>query len=158
MGETKRPLAGLKVIDFGQYIAGPAVAMILADQGAEVTRVEAPGGPFWDSPANAILNRGKRSIRLDLKDAAERDIARRLVAGADVLVENFRPGVMARLGLDPEAATAANPRLVYLSLPGFSSRDEERAGLQAFDGSFADRCHVDAPNMVPCCSASFRCR
>ena len=68
MGAGKGPLAGLKVVDFGQYIAGPAVAMILADQGAEVIRVEAPGGPFWDTPANAILNRGKRSIRLDLKD------------------------------------------------------------------------------------------
>ena len=57
MGEAKRPLAGIRVIDFGQYIAGPAVAMILADQGADVIRVEAPGGPVWDSPANAILNR-----------------------------------------------------------------------------------------------------
>jgi len=137
MGEAKRPLAGLKVIDFGQYIAGPAVAMILADQGAEVIRVEAPGGPFWDSPANAILNRGKRSIRLDLKDESELEIARRLAAGADVLVENFRPGVMDRLGLGAEAMTEANPRLVYLSLPGFSSRDAERAGLQAFEGIVA---------------------
>jgi hypothetical protein len=134
MGEGERPLSGLRVIDFGQYIAGPAVAMILADQGADVIRVEAPGGPFWDSPANAILNRGKRSIRLDLKDESEREVARRLVAGADVLVENFRPGVMARLSLGADAMTEANPRLVYLSLPGFSSRDQERVGLQAFEG------------------------
>jgi crotonobetainyl-CoA:carnitine CoA-transferase CaiB-like acyl-CoA transferase len=137
MGEGERPLSGLRVIDFGQYIAGPAVAMILADQGADVIRVEAPGGPFWDSPANAILNRGKRSIRLDLKDESEREVARRLVAGADVLVENFRPGVMARLSLGADAMTEANPRLVYLSLPGFSSRDQERVGLQAFEGIVA---------------------
>jgi crotonobetainyl-CoA:carnitine CoA-transferase CaiB-like acyl-CoA transferase len=137
MGEGERPLSGLRVIDFGQYIAGPAVAMILADQGADVIRVEAPGGPVWDSPANAILNRGKRSIRLDLKRDEEWEIARRLVAGADVVVENFRPGVMARLGLGAEAMTEANPRLVYLSLPGFSSRDQERAGLQAFEGIVA---------------------
>jgi len=137
MGEPLGPLAGLRVIDFGQYIAGPAVAMVLADQGAEVIRVEAPDGPFWDSPANAILNRGKRSIRLDLKRDEEREIARDLVAGADVVVENFRPGVMDRLGLGAAAMTGSNPRLVYLSLPGFSSRDEERAGLQAFEGIVA---------------------
>jgi crotonobetainyl-CoA:carnitine CoA-transferase CaiB-like acyl-CoA transferase len=65
------PLAGTRVLDFGQYIAGPAAAMMLADQGAEVIRVDAPGGPRWRSPANAVLNRGKSSIVLDLKRPAD---------------------------------------------------------------------------------------
>ena len=135
--EGRGPLGGTRVIDFGQYIAGPAVAMMLADQGAEVIRVEPPGGPVWKTPANAILNRGKASIVLDLKDAGDAETARRLVGSADVVVENFRPGVMDRLGLGAEAMTGLSPRLVYLSLPGFSSRDEERAGLQAWEAVVA---------------------
>ena len=99
---TSAPLAGLRVVDFGQYIAGPAVAMLLADQGARVLRVDPPEGPRWDQPANAILNRGKASIALNLKLAPDRAIARRLVDSADVVVENFRPGVMQRLGLGRE--------------------------------------------------------
>jgi crotonobetainyl-CoA:carnitine CoA-transferase CaiB-like acyl-CoA transferase len=79
-----RPLGGLRVIDFGQYIAGPAAAMLLADHGARVIRVDPPGGPRWDQPANAVLNRGKGSIALDLKRPADHAIARRLVDSADV--------------------------------------------------------------------------
>jgi crotonobetainyl-CoA:carnitine CoA-transferase CaiB-like acyl-CoA transferase len=131
------PLTGVRVVDFGQYVAGPAVAMMLADQGAEVIRVDPPGGPMWDSPANAVLNRGKLSIVLDLKTEGDRAIALRLAASADVLVENFRPAVMARLGLGAEAVTALNPRLVYLSLPGFSAGDGERTHLQAWEGVIA---------------------
>src|SRR5687767_4993136 len=116
-------LDGIRVIDFGQYIAGPLAAMLLADQGADVIRVDPPGGPRYDTPANATWNRGKRSIVLDLKDTANRDTARRLIESADVVVENFRPGVMDRLGLGPQAMTAANPRLIYCSLPGFASDD-----------------------------------
>ena len=86
------PLVGTRVLDFGQYLAGPLVGMMLADQGAEVIRIDPPGGPRWKSPANAVLNRGKASLVLDLKDSADRATARRLVASADVLVENFRPG------------------------------------------------------------------
>jgi crotonobetainyl-CoA:carnitine CoA-transferase CaiB-like acyl-CoA transferase len=126
-------LDGIRVIDFGQYIAGPLATMLLADQGADVIRVDPPGGPRWDTPANATWNRGKRSIILDLKDPADRDTARRLVETADVLVENFRPGVMDRLGLGPAAMTAANPRLVYCSLPGFAS-DDPRARVAAWEG------------------------
>lgn len=107
------PLAGIRVIDFGQYIAGPAVGMILADQGAEVVRVDPPGGPRWHTPANAILNRGKQSIVLDLKHGEDNEIAQRLIATADVVVENFRPGVMARLGLGAEDMTGRYPGLVY---------------------------------------------
>jgi crotonobetainyl-CoA:carnitine CoA-transferase CaiB-like acyl-CoA transferase len=128
------PLAGIRVVDFGQYLAGPAVGMLLADQGARVVRVDPPEGPRWDRPANAILNRGKASIALDLKDPADQVIARRLVEAADVVVENFRPGVMRRLGLGREEMTDADPRLVYLSLPGFSEDDHERSGVPAWEG------------------------
>ena len=136
-GQGARPLAGLRVIDFGQFIAGPAVAMMLGDQGAEVIRVDPPGGPFWQSPTNAVLNRGKKSIVLDLKCDDDRAVARRLVASADVVVENFRPGVMARLGLAIDQMRARNPRLIVLSLPGFSAHDPERASLQAWEGVVA---------------------
>ncbi|MDP2328623.1 MAG: CoA transferase, partial [Dehalococcoidia bacterium] len=104
-------LAGVRVIDFGQYIAGPLAAQLLADQGAEVIRVDPPGGPRWDHPANAAYLRGRQSIVLDLKQPADLASARGLVTSADVLIENFRPGVMARLGLGADAMTEANPRL-----------------------------------------------
>ena len=92
-------LDSIRVIDFGQYLAGPLAALLLADQGAEVIRVDPPGGPRWRHPANAVLQRGKRSIVLDLKSPNDLAIARNLVASADVVIENFRPGVMDRLGL-----------------------------------------------------------
>lgn len=128
------PLAGLRVIDFGQYVAGPAVAMIFADLGAEVVRIDPPGGPLWDSPATAALNRGKKSITLDLKNDADNQTALALIRTADVLVENFRPGVMKRLGLGAEALRNIHPQLVYLSLPGFSAADQLRAGLPGWEG------------------------
>src|SRR5215207_3523055 len=126
-------LDGVRVIDFGQYVAGPLAAMLLADQGADVVRVDPPGGPRFDTPANAVWNRGKRSIVLDLARDEDRATARRLVEMADVVVENFRPGVMERLGLSAEALCAADPRLIYLSLPGFAS-DDPRAGMAAWEG------------------------
>ncbi len=129
-------LAGVRVIDFGQYIAGPLAAQLLGDQGAEVIRIDPPGGPLWDTPANATWNRGKRSIVLDLKTDDGRGAARALIASADVVVENFRPGVMDRLGLGAVAMTEANPRLIYCSLPGFAS-DDPRAGMPAWEGIVA---------------------
>src|SRR5829696_573367 len=126
-------LDGVRVIDFGQYVAGPLAAMLLADQGADVIRVDPPGGPRLETSANAVWNRGKRSILLDLADDEDRATARRLVAAADVVVENARPGVMTRLGLEPETLCAAHPRLIYLSLPGFA-QDDPRAGLPAWEG------------------------
>lgn len=134
---SARPLAGYRVVDFGQYIAGPAVAMMLADQGAEVIHIDPPGGPRWDNPADAILNRGKYRITLDLKSERDLETARELVKNADVLVENFRPGVMQRLGLGAEDMRRVNPALVYLSLPGFSEKDEEFAGTAAWEGVIA---------------------
>src|SRR5262245_35543614 len=126
-------LDGVRVVDFGQWIAAPLAAMLLGDQGAEVIHVDPPGGPRWRTPANATFNRGKASVTLDLKSNSERAHARRLIDSADVVVDNFRPGVMERLGLGGRAATARNPRLIYCSLPGFAP-DDPRAALPAWEG------------------------
>ena len=139
-------LAGIRVIDFGHYVAGPLAAMLMGDFGADVIRVDPPTGPRHDTPANATWNRNKRSIALDLKQADDRDMALRLIDSADVLVENFRPGVMTRLGLGAREMTARNPRLVYLSLPGFHA-DDPRATLPAWEGllSAATGCFSSNP-------------
>ena len=126
-------LDGLRVTDFGQYVAGPLAAVMLADQGADVVHVDPPGGPRWRHPADAFYNRGKRRISLDLKQPHGLETARRLIDGADVVIENFRPGVMERLGLGVAAMTERNPRLIYCSIPGFAA-DDPRAGLQAWEG------------------------
>jgi crotonobetainyl-CoA:carnitine CoA-transferase CaiB-like acyl-CoA transferase len=126
-------LEGIRVIDFGQYIAGPMAAMLLGDQGADVIRIDPPGGPRWKTPANATWNRNKRSIALDLKQDADRETARQLIVGADVVIENFRPGVMDRLGLGGAAMTSLNPRLIFCSLPGFGA-DDPRAQVKAWEG------------------------
>lgn len=126
-------LDGVRVLDLGQYVAGPLVAMILADQGAEVLRIDPPGGPRWQVPGNAVLQRGKRSLQVDLGVPAGRETVRRLADTADVLVENFRPGVLERLGLGPDELTRANPDLVYCSLPGFGS-DDPRAQVAGWEG------------------------
>ena len=136
-------LERVRVIDFGQYISGPLAGMLLADQGADVVRIDPPGGPRWKTPANSTWNRGKRSITLDLKRADDSAIARSLIQSADVVVENFRPGTMDRLGLGPGEMTRANPRLVYCSIPGFAS-DDPRAAMPAYEG------------VVGAASASFR--
>jgi crotonobetainyl-CoA:carnitine CoA-transferase CaiB-like acyl-CoA transferase len=109
------------------------VAAWLADAGADVVRVDPPGGPRWSHPANAMLQRGKRSIVLDLKTGADASVARALIERADIVVENFRPGAMDRLGLGPGAMLAAQPRLLYCSLPGFGA-DDPRAGLPGWEG------------------------
>lgn len=130
---TAAPLLGMKVLDFGHYVAGPAAAMMLADFGADVVSVTPVGGPRWKHPAGRVLSRNKTVIELDLKDAKGLAEAWALAEKADVLIENFRPGVMARLGLSYGALATANPGLVYLSLPGFASADSERAGWRAFE-------------------------
>src|SRR5690242_1933742 len=125
-------LVGVRVIDFGQYIAGPLAAVMLADQGADVIHVDPPGGPRWRSPAEAFFNRGKRRIVLDLQQADDLSIARRLIGSADIVIENFRPGVMDRLGLGAADLTRADPRLIYCSLPGFA-HDDPRAQMAAWE-------------------------
>lgn len=134
MGKHKQlPYCGVKVIDFGQYIAGPAVAMILADLGATVIHIDPPAGPLWDSPANAILNRNKHCLQLDLKSAQGLQDALALIASADIVIENFRPGVMARLGLDFTALRHERPELISLSIPGFANNDELRRDWRALE-------------------------
>lgn len=129
-------LDGMRVLDLGQYVAGPLCAMLLADQGAQVIHINPPGGPRWRTPANAIWNRGKTCVELDLREARGRQAALDLAMQADVLVENFRPGVMASLGLGAESLCTRHPGLVYCSIPGFS-QDDARAGLAAWEGVVA---------------------
>ncbi len=124
----KRALSGLKVIDLTTTIAGPHCTRLLADLGADVVKIEAPEGdmmrtrpPLRDGASTSFgqLNTGKRSVALDLKDQRAVKAVRALVAKADVLVENYRPGVTKRLGLDYAAVAEANPRLVYCSISGY---------------------------------------
>ena len=130
------PLAGLRVVDFGHYVAGPLAAVLLADQGAEVIHVDPPGGPRMAGAADAFLNRGKRRAILDLKRPGDLAAARRLAAAADVVIENFRPGVLARLGLDLDAIRQESPALITCSLPGFAA-DDPRASLRGYEGVIA---------------------
>ena len=124
---TDGALRGLKVLDFGHYIAGPLLGMLLSDQGAEVIKVERPDGdPVRKELAFATWNRGKRSIALDLKSDLGRETAMKLARESDVLIENFRPGVMDRLGLGYGELAAGNPGLVYCSLPGFGEHHPSR--------------------------------
>ena len=132
-GDEDLALSGLVVVDFGQYLAGPLVAMMLADLGAEVIRVDPPGGPRWQHGANAMLQRGKKSITLDLHSDGDRRVAEQLIERADLVIEGFRPGVMDRLGLGPKTSTGRNNRLIYVSLPGFG-HDDPRASMAGWEG------------------------
>jgi crotonobetainyl-CoA:carnitine CoA-transferase CaiB-like acyl-CoA transferase len=131
------PLRGVKVVDFGQYIAGPAVAMLLGDLGATVVHIDPPDGPMWDSPTNATLMRNKLIVNLDLKSEAGLAQARALCAEADIIVENFRPGKLAALGIDFAAMREERPELITLSIPGFASNDLERREQRAFESVVA---------------------
>ncbi|WP_144636257.1 CaiB/BaiF CoA transferase family protein [Bordetella genomosp. 13] len=135
-------LAGLRVIEICNVAAGPFCGMLLADMGADVIKVEHPEGgdtlrawpPFTEGYSEnfASLNRNKRSVTLNLKDPADAERVRQLIDGADVLLENNRPGVMARLGLGYEQLSARNPRLVYCSISAFG-QDGPRAQEGGFD-------------------------
>ncbi|WP_426700789.1 CaiB/BaiF CoA transferase family protein [Rhodanobacter sp. Col0626] len=137
-----QPLKGIRVIEFCSVAAGPFCAMLLADMGADVIKVEHPDGgdsmrqwpPITEgfSENFASVNRNKRSVTLDLKDPADNAKARELAAGADVIVENNRPGVMARLGLDYASLASVNPALVYCSISAFG-QDGPRAREAGFD-------------------------
>lgn len=124
-------LSSIRVIDFGRWIAGPLSSLLLADQGAEVIHRDPPSGPRWQTAANATLQRGKKSLILDLKNKTDLALARALISSADVLIENFRPGVMNRLGLGSEAVRHSHDRLIYCSLPGFAA-DDPRAARSAW--------------------------
>jgi alpha-methylacyl-CoA racemase len=120
--ERGGPLAGLRVVELSGIGPGPFAAMLLADLGADVVRLERPGseGPtILSSGSWNLLHRNRRAVAVDLKHPAGSELVLRLVGSADALVEGFRPGVMERLGLGPEVALAANPRLVYGRMTGF---------------------------------------
>jgi crotonobetainyl-CoA:carnitine CoA-transferase CaiB-like acyl-CoA transferase len=160
------PLAGLRVIDLSAVIAGPSVARYLADFGADVIKVERPEGDTlrniaWRDPRDGtglwwkMANRNKRFVTLDLKLDADRDVLLGLVDGADVLIENFRPGTLERLGLGPEVLHGRNEHLVitrvtgfgqegpYAGRPGFASIAEAMSGYAAIAGE------PDGPPLLP---------
>jgi CoA:oxalate CoA-transferase len=155
------PLAGVTVVDLTRVLAGPYCTLILADLGARVVKVELPGrgddarhiGPFVEkrSAYFASVNRGKESIALDLKDAADRDVFERLVARADVLVENFRPGTMEKLGYGWETLRERHPRLIYAAASGFghtgpyASRPAYDLVAQAMGGIMSVTGHPGSP-------------
>jgi CoA:oxalate CoA-transferase len=165
LGRVAGPLHDLVVVDFSRVLAGPFATMMLADLGARVIKVEKPGtgddsrtyGPFLDDRSLyfARVNRGKESIALSLKDPADLRVARELVARADVVVENFRPGVMARLGLGPQECLALNADLVYCSISGFghtgpwSSRPAYDAVVQGMSGIMAITGSAEGPPVKP---------
>lgn len=126
------PLEGIKVLDFGHYYAGPAVAMALADQGARVVHVDRPGAIGLRN--DETLNRNKTRVTIDLKDEKGLEDAIDLVKWADILIENFRPGVASRLGIGYDDCRAVNPGIIYLSLPGFPSEDPTMRDTRAFEG------------------------
>ena len=120
------PLAGFKVLDMSRVLAGPAATVLLADQGADVIKVEPPSGDVVRAmggggvtPGFVTANRGKRSIALDLKTEAGIDVVKQLAADADVFVQNFRPGAIDGMGLGEPVIRALNPRIIYVSMSGF---------------------------------------
>jgi len=130
-----RPLAGIRVLDFSTLLPGPMATLLLAEAGAEVLKIERPGGedmrhyaPHWgkDSVNFALLNRGKKSLAVDLKDAAGRDTVLKLVSTSDVVVEQFRPGVMKRLGLDYDTLRQINPKIIYCTITGYGQNGPRR--------------------------------
>jgi crotonobetainyl-CoA:carnitine CoA-transferase CaiB-like acyl-CoA transferase len=159
--EWAGPLSGIRVLDFSRVLAGPAASQALADLGAEVIKVEPPGDgddtrtfPPFDQGHSVYflgINRGKKSIVIDLKAEAGVALARDLAAKCDILVENYRPGVMDRLGLGYETLSAINPRLIYCAISGFGMtgplRDYPSFDIvtQAMSGAFSVNGERDRP-------------
>ena len=156
------PLAGLKVVELGQLIAGPFAAKTLGDFGADVIKIEPPvtGDPLrqWRLMKDGtsvwwqVQSRNKRSLALDLKDAAAQDIVRQLVQDADVLIENFRPGAMEAWGLGPEALLTLNPRLIMLRISGYgqSGPYRDKPGFGVVAEAMSGLRHLTAePGRVP---------
>ncbi len=157
------PLDGIRVLDVSQVMAGPFCSMLLGDMGADVIKIEPPDGGDQTRRAMSFkpkgndslgffnLNRNKRSMTLNLKSRAARDVFHRLVQTADVVIENYRPGVTQRLGIDYETLKAINPRLVYASISGFGQTGpwSQRPGFdliaQAMGGVMSITGHPDGP-------------
>jgi len=116
---SRGPLSGLSVVELAGIGPAPYAAMLLADMGADVVRVDRPDGPAPEYPPNPVLDRGRRSIALDLKAPEGVELFMRLVARADVLVESYRPGVAERLGIGPVPCLAVRPALVYARMSGW---------------------------------------
>ncbi|WP_051264654.1 CaiB/BaiF CoA transferase family protein [Nakamurella lactea] len=142
------PLTGITVLDLSQVMAGPWCTQLLGDLGADVIKVESPAGGDQarsslgvagpgDNPAFRAVNRNKRSLAVDLKTAAGRALLQRMVSTADVLVESFRPGVAARLGIDAPTLHEVNPRLIVVSLTGFGTPDRQPPADRAADTASA---------------------
>jgi alpha-methylacyl-CoA racemase len=129
------PLAGVTVVELAGIGPGPYCVMLLADMGATVVRIDRAGPPSADYTPNPVLERGRRSVAVDLKQPRGRDLVLGLVATADVLVESYRPGVTERLGLGPEVCLARNPRLVYGRLTGWG-QDGPLAGAAGHDVNY----------------------
>ena len=134
------PLDGIRVLDFSAMVAGPYCTRLMADAGAEVIKVEPPEGDYMRTRAPirageslyfGVLNTGKQSIALDLKKPEGVKLAREFAAASDIVVENFRPGVMKRLGLDYATLSAGNPELVYCSISGYGQTGKH-ASLPAY--------------------------
>lgn len=165
--QPEGPLSGIRVVDLTQALAGPYATLLLADGGADVIKIERPGagdpsrgwGPPFLQPSGSgdaesgyflSVNRGKRSVALDLKDPTDRERLEELISEADVVAENFRPGTLARLGFDPERLQRAYPRLIGLSItafgeggpdghrPGFDQIAQGEGGLMSITGPDAD--------------------
>ena len=141
MTQSPAALEGIRVLDVTQVMAGPFCAMMLADLGATVIKVEPPAGDSTrqmpgasgtDSPSFNAVNRGKRSIVINLKTAEGRDVFARLARSSDIVIENYRPGVMSSLGLGYATLSAANPRLIYASISGYGQTGPDR-GKGGFD-------------------------
>jgi crotonobetainyl-CoA:carnitine CoA-transferase CaiB-like acyl-CoA transferase len=155
------PLTGIRVLDFTRVLAGPAASQALADLGAEIVKIEPPGmgdetrdfPPFRNGVSHYFLsvNRGKKSIVVDLKSAAGVALARDLAAKSDILIENYRPGVMDRLGLGYEVLAAINPRLIYCAISGFGmtgplrDRPSFDIVMQALSGALSVNGEPDRP-------------
>ena len=138
---SAQPLKDIRVLEFGQFAAAPYAAEVLADLGAEVIKVEHPDGdgirswgphPGGQSAPCMAFNRAKRSIAVDFRSPRGQDVIRRMYDRADVVIENYRPGVTNKYGLGAEAARARNPRLIYCSISGFGQRGDG-AERPAFD-------------------------
>ena len=133
-----QPLHGIRVLDLSRVLAGPYCTMVLGDLGADVIKVESPDGDEtrgWGPPFTSgesayylCVNRNKRSIVVDFKTDEGRQILHELVKQSDVLVENLRPGTLARFSLDYESASRANPNLIYCSITGFGQTGPLRTG------------------------------
>lgn len=152
-----QPLAGIRVLDLSSYIAGPYGCTLLADLGADVVKIESPEGDTLrkypstlptESRAFLGVNRGKRGLVLDLKKPGGLEVLKRLVAGADVLVHNFRPSVPPRLGIDYASLAAVNPRLVYCGLTGYGRTGplRDKAGYDQVLQSLTGMCDMQGPD------------